>query len=364
MVEDGRNGCAPATGAVGKGLGSLVAGIPFAVLLVGLWISMVAALCIGSVTIPFRAVLGSVLGACHVTLWDEWPEAYGIILFHLRLPRVLLAALVGGSLALTGAVMQGVFRNPMADPGIIEVSSGGALGAIIAIYTGIAFMRPFALPAFAFPGAAIAVFMVYGLATQGCRTPISAVLLSGIAVSSLLTAVSSFILSLSESIFVLREMVFWIMGGRDGRGWSHLALAGIPAVLGSLAMCTFSRDLNVMALEGEEGAMILGVNVRRVTQILLTLSALVTGAVVSVSGGIGFVGLIVPHAVRLVLGPNHRVLLPASFLGGAIFLIWADLASRSLLHAEELRLGIVTAFVGSPFFLFLLQRNLRRDSWN
>jgi len=339
-------------------------GIPFMILFIGLFMSIVTALSMGSVKIPLKTVAAIFLGQSQGGFSDTWPQVYEVILFHLRLPRVLLAGLVGGSLALSGAALQGVFRNPMADPGIIGVSSGGALGAVIAIYTGIAFTHPFALPALAFPGATIAVFLVYGLASRGGRTPISAVLLSGIAVSSLLTAISSFLLSLSESIFVLREMIFWIMGGLDGRGWSHLTIAGVPAVVGSLMILTFSRDLNIMALEGEEGAMTLGISVRRVTQILLVLSALVTGAVVSVSGGIGFVGLIVPHAVRLVLGPNHRILLPASFLGGAIFLIWADLASRSVFHAEELRLGIVTAFVGSPFFLFLLQRNLRRDSWN
>lgn len=336
-------------------------GFPFVVLGAGFLISIVAALSIGSVSIPIKTVL-TIFSGHSQDVSHTGPHLYEVILFHLRLPRVLLAGLVGGSLALSGAVMQGVFRNPMADPGIIGVTSGGALGAVIAIYTGIAFAHPAALPALAFPGAAVAVFLVYGLATRGGRTPVSALLLSGIAVSSLLTAISSFLLSLSESIFVLREMIFWIMGGLDGRGWPHLILAGIPAFIGCLLILTFARDLNIMALEGEEGSMALGVNVRRVTGILLTLCALVTGAVVSVSGGIGFVGLIVPHAARLVLGPNHRILLPASFLGGAIFLIWADLASRSILHAEEIRLGIVTAFVGSPFFLFLLQRNLRRDS--
>lgn len=336
--------------------------IPFLILIVCFLLSMIIALSIGSVRIPFRTLLAIFVGWPHGLLPETWPSSYEIILFDLRLPRVLLAGLVGGGLALSGAVMQGVFRNPMADPGIIGVSSGGALGAVIAISTGVAFEHPFALPALAFPGAAIAAFMVYGLASTGGRTPIAAVLLSGIAVSALLTAINSFILSLTESVFVLREMVFWIMGGLDGRGWTHLALAGIPAILGSLMIFAFARDLNIMSLENEEGSLTLGVNVKRVTQILLALAALVTGAVVSVSGGIGFVGLVVPHAIRLCLGPNHKTLLPASFLGGAIFLIWADLISRTILPAEEVRLGIVTAFVGAPFFLFLLQRNLRKNS--
>ena len=212
-----------------------------------------------SVRIPFRTLLAIFVGWPHGLLPETWPSSYEIILFDLRLPRVLLAGLVGGGLALSGAVMQGVFRNPMADPGIIGVSSGGALGAVIAISTGVAFEHPFALPALAFPGAAIAAFMVYGLASTGGRTPIAAVLLSGIAVSALLTAINSFILTLTESVFVLREMVFWIMGGlRWSKGGRISVLAGIPAILGSLMIFAFARDLNIMSLENEEGALTLG----------------------------------------------------------------------------------------------------------
>ena len=331
-------------------------------LLAILLVSIVVALSFGSVRIPLGALLRISLGLDDPDMASKLRSVYEVILFDLRLPRVLLAGLVGGGLAISGTVIQGVFRNPMADPGIIGVTSGAALGAIIAISSGIAFDHPFALPAFAFPGATIAVFLVYGLASSKGRTPVSAVLLSGIAVSSLLMALNSFIISLSESVFVLREMIFWIMGGLEGRGWSHLSLACFPALFGCFLIMAFTRDLNIMALESEEGAMSLGVDTRRVTQILLALSALVTASVVSVSGGISFVGLVVPHLLRLFLGPNHKVLIPASFIGGATFLILTDLVSRIAFPSEELRLGIVTSMVGAPFFLILLQRNLRRSS--
>lgn len=336
---------------------------PIVMLSAVLLMSMVAALSMGTCKIPLKTILSILVHQSAGLAPDPWPSVYQVILFHVRLPRVLLGALVGGSLALSGAVMQGLFKNPMADPGIIGVSSGGALGAVIALSTGVAFSHFLALPAFAFLGSSAAVLLVYSLATRGGRTPVAALLLSGIAVGSLLAAMTSFLLSLSTNMFIIREMLFWILGGLDGSSWKHLAIAGMPTIMGSVVILSFSRELNIMALEGEEGAMSLGINVRRVTQILLVLSALITGAVVSVSGVIGFVGLIVPHAVRLTVGPNHRMLLPASFLGGAVFIIWADVATRCGLCTEELRLGVVTALVGSPFFLLLLQRNLRRGSW-
>jgi iron complex transport system permease protein len=248
----------------------------------------------------------------------------------------------------------------MADPSIIGVSSGGALGGVVAVVSGLAFARPWTLPLLAFLGAAVATATIYVLSTRRGRTPLAALLLAGLAVSALLTAMTSFVLSLAQNVLILRELVFWLLGGLDGRGWSHLRLIVLPVLLGALVLLLFGRELNVLAASGEEGAMSLGVPIQWLKRSLLALTALVTGAVVSVSGTIGFVGLLVPHAVRLTIGPDHRLLLPASFLGGAIFLVWADVLTRTLGGAEELRLGVVTAVIGAPFFLVLLQRHRDR----
>lgn len=325
--------------------------------LVGLLVmSVLWAITLGSVPIPLTTALSAFLDRLPWITADGWTPVQATILFHLRLPRILLAMLVGGGLALSGAVLQGLFRNPMADPGIIGVSSGGALGAVVAITSGLALVQSWALPFFAFLGSSAATFLIYRLATRHGRTPLATLLLAGLAVGAFLTAMTSFVLSLGQNIFILREMLFWLLGGLDGRGWSHLGLVSGPVLLGSVLLLAFSRDLNALALAGEEGAMSLGVELVRLKRRLLTLTALVTGVVVSVSGIIGFVGLIVPHLIRLLLGPDHRLLLPASFLGGAAFLVWADLLTRTLFPTEELRLGVVTAAVGAPFFLFLLHR--------
>jgi iron complex transport system permease protein len=329
--------------------------------LVGLlFASVVCATAIGSVFIPFPTVTAILLNSVTGLSFDAWIPAQATIVLHLRLPRVLLALVVGGTLALAGAVLQGLFRNPMADPGIIGVSSGGALGAVAAVTSGLAFAQPWLLPLCAFIGASGATLAIYRLSTHHGRTPIATLLLAGLAAGAFFTALSSFLLSLAQNIFVLREMLFWLLGGLDGRGWKHLLIASGPVFLGSLGLLLFSRDLNVLAASGEEGAKSLGVEMDRLKRWLLGLTALITGAVVSVSGIIGFVGLIVPHAVRLLAGPDHRVLLPVSFLGGAIFLIWVDLLTRTVAPTEELRLGVVTAAVGAPFFLFLLQRHRKQ----
>lgn len=319
--------------------------------------SVVCATAVGSVLIPFQAVIAIFLNAMTGMATDGWMPAQATIVLHLRLPRVLLALVVGGALALGGAVLQGLFRNPMADPGIIGVSSGGAVGAVTAVASGLVLQYPWTLPLLAFLGASGATVAIYRLSTHHGRTPVATLLLAGLAVGAFLTALSSFVLTLAQNIFVLREMLFWLMGGLDGRGWTHLLLASGPVFLGSLGLLLFARDLNVLAASGEEGARSLGVDMHRLKRWLLGLTALITGAVVSVSGIIGFVGLIVPHAVRLLAGPDHRLLLPASFLGGAIFLVWIDLLTRTVAPTEELRLGVVTAAVGAPFFIVLLQRH-------
>ena len=319
-------------------------------------LSLFLALTAGSVSIPAGTVAAILLNKLTGLTTADWLPNQAAIVLHLRLPRVLLAALVGGTLALAGAVLQGLFRNPMADPGLIGVSGGGALGAVVALVTGLTAQSLWSLPVLAFGGAALATWLIFRLATAHGRTPFTTLLLAGLAVSAFLSAMTSLLLSLAKDIYVLREVLFWLLGGLDGRGWAHLWIALGPAMLGSALVLWFADGLNILSASGEAGARSLGIDMDQLKRRLLALTALMTGAVVSVSGIIGFVGLIVPHVVRLLTGPDHRTLLPASVAGGAAFLIWADLLTRILVPSQELRLGVVTAFVGAPFFIVLLQR--------
>ena len=287
------------------------------------------------------------------------------IVVLVRLPRILLAALVGFALAAAGTVMQGFFRNPMADPSIIGVSSGAAVGAVAFIVFPAALSATLTVPVlggvdvglsygtgvslFAFVGALIAAFGVYAIATRHGRTPVATLLLAGVAVQTFLGAVISYLqLQAGES---LRRIVAWLMGHLSGAAWSEVAVtaAVVPPLF--LLLLVYARDLNVLLL-GEEEAHGLGINVERTKRVLLAASALITAAGVAFAGVIGFVGLIVPHILRLVVGPDHRVLLPTAAFSGGAFLVAADTIARA--GATELPVGIVTAAVGAPFFIYLL----------
>jgi iron complex transport system permease protein len=271
------------------------------------------------------------------------------IVGSLRLPRIALAGVVGFALAAAGTVMQGFFRNPMADPSIIGVSTGAAVGAVAAI------ALPHAVPVgprtAAFGGALAAAFLVYAIATEGGRTPVATLLLAGVAVQTFLGAVVSYLLVLSGE--QLREAMYWLMGNLRASSWGDVEFALPVAAFGFVALLAFAEDLNVLLL-GEEDATHLGVEVKRTKRLLLALASLVTAAAVAVAGVIGFVGLIVPHVMRLIVGPDHRVLLPTSALAGASFLVATDTLARS--GPAEVPVGIVTAALGAPFFLFLLRR--------
>jgi iron complex transport system permease protein len=277
------------------------------------------------------------------------PETDRIIVMRVRMPRIALAAVVGFALATAGVVMQGFFRNPMAEPSIIGVSSGAAVGAVAAIAAPVAL--PFGLEV---QGAALATglvtaFGVYLVATENGRTPVATLLLAGIAVQTFLGAVISFMLvHAGES---LRQVVYWLMGHLGNATWGDVWLASL-SVPGFLVLLAYSRDLNVLLL-GEEDAHSLGVDVERTKRVLLAVAAIVTAAAVAVSGVIGFVGLIVPHVMRLLVGPDHRILLPTSALAGASFLVVTDTIARS--GPAEIPVGIVTAALGAPFFLYLLR---------
>jgi iron complex transport system permease protein len=270
------------------------------------------------------------------------------IVGQLRLPRIALATTVGFALGTAGTVMQGFFRNPMADPSIVGVSSGAATGAVAAIT--FPALVPLSLRPAAFLGALVAAFGVYLIATEGGRTPVATLLLAGVAVQTFLGAVVSYMLVASGES--LREAIYWLMGNLVNATWAEVELALPVALLTFGVLAAFGRDLNVLLL-GEEDAGALGVEVERTKRLLLAFASLVTAAAVAVSGVIGFVGLIVPHVMRLLVGPDHRVLLPTSALAGAVFLVVADTFARH--GAAELPVGIVTAAVGAPFFLYLLR---------
>ncbi len=282
------------------------------------------------------------------------------VIYQVRLPRVLTALLVGASLAVCGGVLQGLFRNPLASPSILGVSSGASLGAVIAIFLGLSSTSVWALPAFAFVGAGTTLFLVYRIATYRGHTPIGTLLLSGVAVSAFNIAMSSLVLALAmQNWEVGKSIVYWTMGGLDGRNWYHVLLMLPVFLLSMVVIFSYQRDLDIM-LVGEIHANAVGVDVPKVRLYLLLVTALLTGCAVSVAGGIGFIGLVVPHITRLLVGPHHRHLLPLSALLGAIILVLADLMVRGDASYAVIPLGVVTAAMGAPFFLFLLikQRKL------
>lgn len=339
-----------------------------AYLVLALLLAMVLVACvgIGSVAIPLAALLkilvaplvnalGKVLA---IPAWQEFarelPETWAAIVLRLRLPRVLVAMLAGANLSLAGGTMQGLFKNPLADPYILGVSSGAAVGAAAAMLAGLGWnvMGAFAIPLAAFVGGIGSLVLVYSLTSRGGRSTTS-MLLAGVAVSTFLGAILSLLIFFSGQ--QIQQVVFWMMGGFSGRNWWHV-LSVLPFLTGgSIVILWHARELDALAM-GEEQAHYMGVDVERVKTRLLWASALLAASAVSVCGLIGFVGLVVPHAMRLIGGPIHRWLLPAAALAGAVFLPLADLLSRMLLAPMELPVGMITALVGGPFFLYLLKK--------
>ncbi|MGM0606006.1 MAG: vitamin B12 ABC transporter permease BtuC [Halobacteriota archaeon] len=304
------------------------------------------------------AIGGSVLQAPAVEIVWHAPFAFQTERVHeqivvgVRLPRIVLAATVGFALAAAGTVMQGFFRNPMADPSIIGVSSGAAVGAVAFLVIPTAIPLGLGLRGAAFVGAIVTAFAVYLLATRGGKTPVATLLLAGIAIQAFLGAVIAFLqLYSGES---LRQVVHWLMGHLGNAHWDDVGITVILVPTLFVLLLAYSKDLNVLLL-GETDAKGLGVEVERTKKVLLVLSSVITAAAVAVSGVIGFVGLIVPHMVRLVVGPDHRVLLPTAALAGASFLVITDTIARTALGASDIPVGIVTAALGAPFFLYLLR---------
>lgn len=273
------------------------------------------------------------------------------IVWELRMPRVITAAAVGAGLALSGAVMQAVTRNPLADPYLLGLSSGASLGAVAVILLGVTVLLPVA----AFVGAMVALVLTLLLASSVGRITPSRTVLAGLAVSSLASAVTSFVIFWTAKGDSYREILSWLLGSLSGARWPAVAIAIAALIIAGIPIMLSGRLLDSFAF-GDTSAAALGVNVQGVRWALLIATALLTGAMVSVSGSIGFVGLVLPHAVRLIAGPGHRALLPLSAVVGGIFLVWADTAARTIFDPRELPVGIVTAIIGAPVFAILLAR--------
>lgn len=284
---------------------------------------------------------------------DSFPVWAPGLLRDLRLPRIVMALVAGIALATAGATFQGVFRNPLAEPYLLGVSAGAAVGATVAIiWRPFGALGIFGLPALAFLGAMLAATLVYRLATFAGETSSSSLLLSGVAVGSTFTAVLSLLMVATQ--YDLRTVIVWLMGGLTTASWTKVAVAAPLVASGFVVMLAYAPRLNLM-LMGESRAEELGVDAHSTRRTLMIVASLTTASAVAFTGLIGFVGLMVPHMVRLIIGPDHRYLLPASGLFGALFLLLADTLARTVLSPAEIPVGIITAFVGGPFFLYLLR---------
>jgi iron complex transport system permease protein len=296
-------------------------------------------------------------GAVIDVLAGRGDEAARIIVIELRLPRALLALLIGGTLGLAGAVLQGYLRNPLAEPGLIGVSAAGAFGAVMTLYTGVAASFALALPLGGIAGAAVGVVAVQILA--GRETGSLSLILAGIAVTSFAGALTALTLNLAPSPFAALEIVFWMMGSLADRSFAHVGLAAPFIVLGMAVLLTTGRALDALTL-GEDTAETLGVNLAQLRRRIVAGTAIAVGAATAVAGAIGFVGLVVPHLLRPLTGYRPARLLPASALGGAALTLAADIAVRLVTHHNEIKLGVVTALIGAPFFLWLVLAERRR----
>ncbi len=343
---------------IAEGDRSRKAAFAIAWLAVALGALAVASLGVGASKMPLGDVITVLLAGPNA---KHLPAGDVLIVWQIRMPRMLLGALIGASLATAGVVLQGLFRNPLADPGLVGVSSGAALGAVTMIVLGpglfagaFRLFEMFALPVAAFAGGLIATILLYAIATRRGRTSVATMLLAGIALGAFAAAGSGLLIYVASEQ-QLREITFWSLGALSGASWIKLTVSGPIMLLVLLAAPVLGRGLNAIVL-GEAEAFHLGINVQRLKHLAIFLVAGATGAAVAVSGVIGFVGIVVPHLLRFAIGADHRALLPASALLGATLLLLADMFARTIVAPAELPIGIVTAAVGAPFFLGMLLR--------
>ena len=312
---------------------------------------------LGAVMIPLSKSWSILL---HRILGDrfpvEWTVSEASIILELRLPRTISGVLVGAALSLAGAVLQALLRNPLADPFVLGISSGAAVGAVLAILGGLGstFLGIYAVPGAAFGGALLTLLLVYFIARVEGRVPTQTMLLSGVIISSFFSAIIMFLISVTGNEQI-HSIMFWLMGNLEYSASQSLVVIFLYFLVGSAVLFFLAKDLNILVL-GEETASELGVEVERVKKIAFVFASLITGAVVSVSGLIGFVGLVVPHVVRMIWGPDHRFLLPASALMGAMLMVVADTIARTVLAPSEIPVGVITAMGGAPFFVYLLRK--------
>ncbi|GAA2600604.1 iron ABC transporter permease [Streptomyces axinellae] len=311
------------------------------------------------------AVAGLALGSARIPVGEVWRVLTGqaqagpftTIVLDVRLPRVLLAAVVGAGLALVGTVLQALVRNPLADPFLLGISSGASTGAVVVVVLGVGAVS---MPFGAFVGAMAALLVVYAMARRGGTLTTGRLVLAGVAVQYVLSALTSLLLVTSSQAEHLRAILFWTLGGLGQARWHSLLLPAPALLVGLVLLLALARPLDLL-LVGEEGATVLGLDAGRFRAAAFVLASLVTAVLVTAAGAIGFVGLMVPHAARMAVGAAHRALLPVSALGGAVFLVLADLAARTVAAPEEIPVGVLTALTGGPFFLWLLRRGQRAE---
>jgi iron complex transport system permease protein len=336
---------------------------PFLIISVLLVIAALLSLALGSVTIPFTSLLDLIstrLLGLRLTQADS--TIFSVIFFELRLPHTVLIAITGASLSGSGAAYQGLFRNPLADPYLIGVASGAGLGAVLAMavhwpYTNLAL---FAVPAAAFGMALISVLLVYVAARVGSSVPTTNLILAGVALGSFTSALTSYLMLHSQG--ELRRAVVWLLGGAALTGWQPVIGALPYALVGLTAMVLMGHAINVLQF-GDEQAQQLGLPVERVRLLVILAASLTTAAAVAFSGVIGFVGLVAPHIIRMIWGNDYRRLIPLSILGGAVMLLLADVVARRIMAPEDLPVGVITALVGGPFFLWVLRKAKQQMFW-
>lgn len=333
--------------------------ITLLLLIMVLFTTMVVAVSIGPITIPFQQTVFIFLDKLNINTSGAFVDQHSIVITEIRLPRVMVAALVGCSLAISGVAMQGLFRNPLVEPGFIGISSGAAFGAVLAIFFGLTSIHQAMLPMLAFLGALLAMAIILAVWRVTKSNSVAMLLLLGIGINAFFSSLTNVLIASSSTEQELRGALMWLQGGLEGTTWEHVKVIAPIVIIGSIIISLFGRSLNLMLL-GDEQAHSSGVNLKLVRNMLLTIVALITAAAVAVSGIISFVGLVVPHMLRLVIGADHRLLLPASMVTGAIFLILTDLISRMILQPVTLQIGVVSAMIGAPIFILLILRSSRR----
>ena len=320
----------------------------------------IVAVTVGAAGIPL-ARLPAALGFSTADATDAVLSRDQLVLWSIRIPRIAAAAIVGSLLATSGAIMQGLFRNPLADPALVGVSSGGAFAAASAIILidssfgeSLRFMQNELLPMAAFAGSLVTTFILYGIASRSGRTSIAIFLLAGLAIAAIANAGLGLLVFIADDR-QLRDITFWLLGSLSGATWAKTATIAPVLAIGLIACLSIGRGLDVLVL-GESEAFHSGINVERLKRISIVLISAMTGVAVSICGVVGFIGIVVPHLLRLVIGPGHRLLLPASALLGAVLVVGADTLARTIVAPAEMPIGILTAAIGAPFFLAILLR--------